>query len=138
MAHFTDSRYPLGLVIDKSRRLLMDPQQMWDTQWGTADACKHGVDAAIERAGVSIADVDYLCVHQGTAWLQGVVGQFIGAPAAKSAEVFREFGYLAAVAIPANLYIGEQQGRLLRDDLVLMTGGGTGQTYGAAVLRWGK
>lgn len=137
-AHFTDSRYPMGLVIDGSRRLLMDPQQMWDTQWGTADACKRSVDVVLDRAGIAIGEIDYLCVHQGTVWLQDVVRTFIGAADAKSVEVFRQFGYLAAVAIPANLYIGEQQGRLLRDDLVLVTGGGTGQTYGAAVLRWGK
>ncbi len=138
-SHFTDGRYPMSLVmtLEGARRLVMDPQQLWDTHWGSADACKRSIDVALERAGIAVADVDYLCVHQGTAWLQDAIGRFIGT-SAKSAEVFRDFGYLAAAAVPANLYIGEQRGQILRDDLVLMTGGGTGQTYGAAVLRWGR
>ena len=137
-AHFTDGRFPMSLVLDATRRLVADPQQLWDAQLGTADVCKEAVDVVLARTDLTVADIDYLCAFQGTAWLHGAVASHLGANHAKSVEVFRRFGYLSAAGITASLYIGEQQGQLVRDDLVVMTGGGTGQTFGAAALRWGK
>ena len=139
-AHFTDGRFPESLVLalDGPRRLVVDPHQLWEAQLTTADVCKDSVDHALASAKLAVADIDFLCVFQGTAWLQGAIAAHVGANHAKSVEVFRRFGYLSGAAITASLYIGDQQGRLMRDDLVVMTGGGTGQTYGAAVLRWGN
>ncbi len=140
LAHFTDGRYPMSLVLalDGPRRLVANAQQLWDAQLGTADVCKASVDVALQRAGLQVTDIDYLCAFQGTAWLQRAIANHVGAQEAKSTDVFQRFGYLSAAAIAASLYIGEQQGQLLSDDLVVLTGGGTGQTYGAAVLRWGN
>jgi 3-oxoacyl-[acyl-carrier-protein] synthase III len=39
--------------------------------------------------------------------------------------------------IPAALFEAQQEGELADGDLVVLSGGGTGMTYGAAVLRWG-
>ena len=136
LVHYTDGRYPRSLVLERGQ-LVADAKQLSEAQLGTADVCKEASDAALERAGQKIAEVDYLCAFQGTAWLHDAVAMHLGLREAKHVDVFRRFGYLSAAAIAASLYIGDQQGRLLRDDLVLMNGGGTGQTYGAAVLRWG-
>jgi 3-oxoacyl-[acyl-carrier-protein] synthase-3 len=140
-AHFTDGRYPRSLVLAHSRggpQLVPEPRQLWEAQIRTADVCKDAVDCALGRASMSVADIDFLCAFQGTGWLHRAVAAHVGATAAGSSEVFRDFGYLSAAAITASLYIGQQTGRLVSDDVVLLTGGGTGMTYGAAVLRWGS
>lgn len=140
-AHFTDGKYPRSLVLayrDGTKQLVAAPAELWSAQIQTADVCKHAVEVALDRAGKTIADIDVLCAFQGTAWLHRAIARHLGAEHARSADVFRRFGYLSAAALTASLYIGEQEGRILRDDLVVLTGGGTGMTYGAAVLRWGN
>lgn len=136
-AHYTDGRYPDSLVLDGDR-LVVHPQQLAEAQIQIADVCKRAVDTALARSGYGISDVGFLGVFQGTAWLHRAVATHLGASHARSVEVFRRFGYLSAAAVSACLYIGQDAGRLLRDDVVVLTGGGTGMTYGAAVLRWGK
>lgn len=139
-AHFTDGRYPRSLVLSHASgrpELVPEPRELWDAQIQTADVCKDAVELALARAGKTVADIDFLCAFQGTAWLHHAVAAHLGATAAKSSDVFRKFGYLSAAAIAASLYIGEHAGQLVRDDLVVLTGGGTGMTYGAAVLSWG-
>ena len=137
LAHYTDGRYPKSLVLDGDQ-LIPDPKQLFDAQIQTADVCKESVDAVLERANLTIGDIDFLGVFQGTAWLHRAVAEHIGATGAKWVPVFPSLGYLSAAAVPASLYIGQQSGRLLCDDVVVLTGGGTGMTYGAAVLHWGK
>ena len=137
LAHYTDGRYPKSLVLDGDR-LIADAQQLFDAQVQTADVCKESVDAVLVRAGLTIDDIDFLDVFQGTAWLHRAVAEHIRLTRARSVEVFPRLGYLSAAAVPASLYIGQQAGLLFCDDVVLLTGGGTGMTYGAAVLQWGK
>jgi 3-oxoacyl-[acyl-carrier-protein] synthase-3 len=136
LTHYTDGRFPRSLVRERGQ-LSVDPQQLWSAQLTAVDACSEASTAALERAGLAVAGVDFLSVFQGTAWLHDEIAAHLGVTRAKSVEVFRRFGYLSAAAVAASLYIGAESGRLVRDDLVLLTGGGTGQTYGAAVLRWG-
>jgi len=147
-AHFTDGRYPDGLVMsvpggcwfDQGRPLIhnKNPAQMREVFLSTADVCKDGIDAVLAKTAHTIDDVDFLCVFQGTPWLREVVHDYIGATGCRSVELFSQFGYMAAAMIPANLYLAEQQGVLRDDDLVVLTGGGTGVTYGATLLRWGR
>jgi 3-oxoacyl-[acyl-carrier-protein] synthase-3 len=140
MTHFTDGRYSRSLVltVDGTKQLIANPVELWAAQIQTADVCRDSAELALHRAGYSVADVDYLCAFQGTAWLERAIATHMGATHARTSEVFRRFGYLSAAGVTAALYIGEHDGRLVGDDLVVMTGGGTGMTYGAAVLRWGK
>jgi 3-oxoacyl-[acyl-carrier-protein] synthase-3 len=140
-AHFTDGRYPRSLVLayrDGRKQLVAEPAELWTAQIQTADVCKHAVDVALQRAGYTVPEIDFLCAFQGTAWLHHAIAAHLGAQGAKSSDVFRRFGYLSAAALTASLYIGVRERRLVRDDLVVLTGGGTGMTYGAAVLRWGN
>jgi 3-oxoacyl-[acyl-carrier-protein] synthase III len=147
LAHYTEGRYARSLIMSvpggrwfdegRVRVHIGDLQQLLDAHLRIADACKESIDAALARSGARLSEIDFLCVYEGTSWLQRAVRDHIGARHAKLVEIFPRFGYLSSATVPAALYVAEQEGLLVPDDLVVLTGGGTGQTYGAAVLRWG-
>src|SRR6188472_4561353 len=85
-----------------------------------------------------MSDIDFMCVAQGTPWLRRVLHEYLGVGDTKSVEIFTRFGYLSSAMMPAALHFAEQEGQLVDGDLVVLTSGGTGMTYGAAVLRWGR
>lgn len=115
-----------------------DPAQMREVFLQTADACKTSVDATLARAGHTPADVDVLCMYQGTPWLRRVVQDYAGLSRARSIETFARTGYICSALVPAGLYFALAEGQLRDDDLVVATGGGTGMTYGATAMRWGR
>jgi 3-oxoacyl-[acyl-carrier-protein] synthase III len=144
--HHTDGRYPRGLIASapggrwydgRARMHVADPGQLFEAQLRIADVCASSIRAALEKSGHALADVDHLCVFQGKAWIPQVVHEHlgIGRPAPPS-SVFRRFAYLSSAMIPAALFGAQEEGSLTDGDLVVLCGGGTGMTYGAAVLRW--
>ena len=144
---FTDGRYPksvIGSVPGKTwyddgraRMHVADWDQMNQVFLATAEVCKLSIDAVLARAARTPRDVDYLCIYQGTPWLNRVVQDYAGLAHARSHDTFAELGYLSAAMLPANLYLARQRGLLQDGDRVVLTGGGTGMTYGATLLRWG-
>ncbi len=146
--HYTDGRFPNSLVMSvpggtwmdagRARMHVADPLQMRDVFLSTADVCKQSVDDLLAKIGLAVSDIGYLCVYQGTAWLRRVVHDYLGIGEVRSVETFSRYGYLSAAMIPVNLAAAEAEGELHDDALVVLTGGGTGMTYGAAALRWGR
>lgn len=146
--HHTDGRYPRSLIMsvrdgrwfDRGdvRVHVADPSQLRDAHLQIADTCASSATAALAKAGYSIRDVAFLCVFQGTPWLQRVVYEHMGVEHVTPFSIFERFAYMSSVTIPATLFLAEQEGRLGAGDLVVITGGGTGMTYGATVLRWGQ
>jgi 3-oxoacyl-[acyl-carrier-protein] synthase-3 len=122
----------------RPRMHVAEPAQLRDVFLATADVCKQSVEAVLATTGHTVADIDFLCVYQGTPWLRGVVHEYLRVGEVKSVETFTQLGYLSAAMIPVNLFVAESEHELGDDDLVVLTGGGTGMTYGAAVLRWGR
>jgi 3-oxoacyl-[acyl-carrier-protein] synthase III len=145
--HFADGRTPKTVIAsvpgkawwDEGRAYIhvADEDQMRTVFLSTADACKRSVDAAVAKAGVRLDQIGVLAAHEGTPWLRQVVREYVGLDHARSVDSFSTTGYIASALIPANLRLAQDQGILGDDDLVVLTGGGTGMTYGATVIRWG-
>lgn len=145
--HLTDSRHPRTLVAavpgghwyDDGRPVLHvpDPQQTTEMFLGTADRFKASVDAVLDKARCRASDVDFLCIHQGAAWIRTVAQDYTGLAAARSIEVFARTAYVFALSQPITLALAERDGQLGDGDLVVVTGGGPGSTYGATLVRWG-
>src|SRR6185503_15658964 len=146
--HHTDGRYPRSLVMSvrdgrwfdpgELRVHVADPAQLREAHLQIADTCANSAAEALARAGAALRDVGFLCVFQGTPWLQRVVYEHMGVEHLTPFSIFERFAYMSSVTIPATLLLAEQEGRLGVGDLVVITGGGTGMTYGATVLRWGR
>jgi 3-oxoacyl-[acyl-carrier-protein] synthase-3 len=147
-AHFTDGNYPRTLIMSVPGRTwysdgaawmhVADPAQMAEVFLQTADVCKESVDAVLASTGLSARDIDFLCVYQGTPWLRSVVQAYLGLEHCRSFETFEQYGYLSSAMIPVNLALASRSGALHDGDTVLLTGGGTGMTFGAAIVRWGR
>jgi 3-oxoacyl-[acyl-carrier-protein] synthase-3 len=103
----------------------------------TVDVCTESIDDVLRRAGIASADVDFLCMHQGTAWLKRAVQEHAGLAHVRTIETFHATAHLHAALVPSDLVAAERSGMIVADDVVLIVGGGTGMAYGATLLRWG-
>jgi len=148
MSQFTDGRFPQTLVLgipgrtwyDEGRAVLYiaDAAATQRVFLETADACRESVDAVLMASHTKPEQVDFFGMHQGAAWLRGVVQAHLGLAAARSIDTFPETAYLFASTIPMNLAAASERGLLGAGDRVLLVGGGPGMTYGATLMRWGR
>ncbi len=146
--HHTDGTNCDALVLGKQDR-------RW---WEDGEITLRSLDRAhtrgmlmtlVDRAGIAIAetlgtarlsarDVGFYACHQGTAWLTRVTQQQAGLEAAATVATFPQFGNLSSANIPLILAIGEREG-MLRDDAVVVTfSGGVGETWSSLCFRWGR
>jgi 3-oxoacyl-[acyl-carrier-protein] synthase III len=94
------------------------------------------VRAALEANGLGTADVDLLIAHQANLRINEMVGQQLGLGADKVYNNIERFGNTTAATIPIAIDECVQSGRLKRGDLLVLTGFGSGFTWGSAVIRW--
>ena len=115
-----------------------DPPMAQAIILGSIDRSREVIPAALKKAGVTAEDVDFYACHQGVPWLRSITQQFVGMERARWVDTFASFGSLSAANIGLVLSLGQRE-RMLRDgDLVAMFSGGTGETYSALVMRWGR
>jgi 3-oxoacyl-[acyl-carrier-protein] synthase-3 len=147
LTHYTEGGSADGLIMTvpggrwydpgTPRAHIANPGPLFDAQLLIADTCERAIRDALDRAGHALDDVDAVFAYQGTPWLPQVVYDQLALARAPVGEVFAHLGYLSSAALPAALWAAERDGDLVDDDLVVLVGGGTGMTYGAAVVRWG-
>jgi len=89
--------------------------------------------ALLERAGLSIRDVDWVVPHSGTAGIQATLIKSLEVPAEKVLSNFDSVGNVSSAAIPVALAQFVASGRIKPGDLVLSPTTGTGW-YAAALL----
>jgi 3-oxoacyl-[acyl-carrier-protein] synthase-3 len=146
--HFADGRYPSTVIasvpggtwFDEGRAVIhvADPAGLRAVFVQTADLCKESVEAALASSRISPSDVRFFCAHQGTKWLSGIAQEHAGLRDAASIDTFARTGYVFSASIPLSLRMAVDEGRLAPTDVVVLFAGGTGMTYGATVLEWGR
>ncbi len=104
----------------------------------TVDRCVEVVEHVLATADVPAASVDFFAAHQGTSWLRALAQQQSGLTHARTVDLFTHIGYVFAASLPLVLDAGVRDGSLRDGDLAMIFGGGTGITYGATLLRWGR
>jgi 3-oxoacyl-[acyl-carrier-protein] synthase III len=92
----------------------------------------------LERAGVSVADVQWFAPHQANVRIIDAAGNRLGIPAERTLVNIDRYGNTSAASIPLVLAEAADAGRLADGDLVLLSGFGAGLTWGSALLRWGR
>lgn len=146
-SHRTDGRRPRTLVAttragrwyDGTPQLMVpDPQSAMRVFLDTVPQATVVVGEALQRAGCTPDQIGFFAIHQGTSWLRRLVQEATGLERARTIDLYPELGYVFAVSIPLVLDRAVREGALADSELVVLMGGGTGMTYGAAVLRWGR
>ncbi len=93
---------------------------------------------AVGEAGLELDDIDLFVYHQANSRILKSVGDRIDLPAAKVADYIGGYGNTSAGTIPIALAEAQAAGRLKDGDRVLIGAFGSGLTWGATVIQWGR
>jgi 3-oxoacyl-[acyl-carrier-protein] synthase-3 len=93
-------------------------------------------DAALEKAGLSARDIDWIVPHQANIRIIQGTAKKMGIPMDHVIVTVQDHGNTSAASIPLALSVGVADGKIRRGDIVLSEAIGGGLAWGAVVLRW--
>jgi 3-oxoacyl-[acyl-carrier-protein] synthase-3 len=93
-------------------------------------------DAALAKAGVTAAELDWLVPHQANLRIIRGTAAKMGLPMERVIVTVQDHGNTSAASIPLALSVAHARGRIRRGDLVLTEAIGGGLAWGAVLLRW--
>lgn len=91
---------------------------------------------AITKAGLKCSDIDLLIPHQANIRILMAVAKRLGLPEEKIFLNIEKYGNISAASTAIALVEASQEGRIKKDDNVLLVAFGGGLTYGAALIKW--
>jgi 3-oxoacyl-[acyl-carrier-protein] synthase III len=94
------------------------------------------VRTALDAHGLAVSDIDLLVAHQANLRINQMVASELGIPADRVYNNIQRFGNTTAATIPICLDECVQTGLLEEGDLLVLTGFGSGFTWGSAIMRW--
>ena len=89
----------------------------------------------LEIAGMQASDVDWLIPHQANIRIMKSTAKKLGVPLEKMVVTVDQHGNTSAASIPLALDLAVRDGRVKKDDVVMMEGVGGGFTWGAVLVR---
>jgi 3-oxoacyl-[acyl-carrier-protein] synthase-3 len=92
---------------------------------------------AVERAGLTLDDIDLFVYHQANGRIIRAVGQRLELPGEKVADYVAGLANTSAASIPLTLSKLREDGRLRAGQRVLVAAIGAGFTWGAGIVEWG-
>jgi 3-oxoacyl-[acyl-carrier-protein] synthase-3 len=93
------------------------------------------VMAAVERAGIELADIDWFIPHQANQRILDGVAKRLGIEPSRVISTVAEHANTSAASIPLALAQGVADGRVKPGQMLLLEAMGGGLTWGAAVVR---
>jgi 3-oxoacyl-[acyl-carrier-protein] synthase-3 len=92
--------------------------------------------AVLEQCGSSVDEVDVYVPHQANVRIIDHATKKLGIPSERVVINVDRYGNTSSGSIPLALAEAQEDGRLRRGSLLLMTGMGAGLTWGSALMRW--
>ncbi len=92
--------------------------------------------AALEKAGLSTGDLSLLIPHQANLRISEAVQRSLGLRDDQVYNNIMHYGNTTAATIPIALDECLRNGRINREDIVVLTAFGSGFLWGSAVIRW--
>jgi 3-oxoacyl-[acyl-carrier-protein] synthase-3 len=115
-----------------------DPAAMKERLDATSlDNFVRAAEGALQRSGARLADVDYLCGIHMKPSMHAALLSALGLEPAKAAYL-DDTGHMSGVDPLLALDRAARQDKLADGDLVLLLAAGTGYTWAAGVIRWGR
>ncbi|NJP37602.1 beta-ketoacyl-ACP synthase III [Alkalicoccus luteus] len=93
---------------------------------------------AVESAGLTKEDVDFLVPHQANIRIMESARQRLDLPEEKMSKTVDRYGNTSSASVPLSLKYELDQGNIKDGDLVVLVGFGAGLVWGSVALRWGK
>lgn len=94
------------------------------------------VKKSLEKAGLTIQDIDLFISHQNINPLVGNWVKMISIPPEKTHLTYSKYGNMSAANIFVNLDEAVRTNRIKDGDLILFAGQGAGFSVGSIVMRW--
>ncbi|WP_253905725.1 ketoacyl-ACP synthase III [Arthrobacter sp. H5] len=91
----------------------------------------------MEKAGLSVSDVDHVVPHQANIRIINSILNHTGLTQDQLVTNIHKYGNTASASIPIALAEALDDGRITAGDLVMLAGFGAGMTWGSVLLRWG-
>lgn len=91
---------------------------------------------ALDKAGLSSADVDWIVPHQANLRIISATAQRMQVPMDRVVLTVQDHGNTSAASIPLALSVGKARGQIKRGDLLVTEAIGGGLAWGSVVLRW--
>ena len=93
--------------------------------------------AALDRAGLSLDEIDLFVYHQANARITRAVGERLGLDPGRVVDCIERYGNSSAATLPLALVEAERDGRLRPGAKVVLGAFGGGFTWGGGVIEWG-
>lgn len=136
----SDGRYRDMLYVDggvsttgTSGKLRMQGNQLFRQ---AVEKLASTAETALERAGLSSADVDWIVPHQANLRIITATAQRMDVPMERVVVTLQDHGNTSAASIPLALSVGVARGQIKPGDLIVTEAIGGGLAWGAVVLRW--
>lgn len=95
------------------------------------------IEEAVTRSGAALSDVAFLIITHMKPSFHHEILQALGLRPDQSLYL-EDYGHMQSVDQPLGLKAAAERGLLHDGDLVVLAGAGTGYTWSATALRWGK
>ncbi|MFG6563669.1 beta-ketoacyl-ACP synthase III [Sulfitobacter sp. 1A13421] len=93
-------------------------------------------NTAMDRAGVSAEDVDWIVPHQANIRIIQGTAKKLSLPMERVVVTVQDHGNTSAASIPLALSVGRERGQINKGDLIVTEAIGGGLAWGSVVLRW--
>ena len=93
-------------------------------------------NTAMDRAGVSAEDVDWIVPHQANIRIIQGTAKKLNLSMDNVVVTVQDHGNTSAASIPLALSVGQERGQIKKGDLLVTEAIGGGLAWGAVVLRW--
>jgi 3-oxoacyl-[acyl-carrier-protein] synthase-3 len=94
--------------------------------------------AACEAAGVALSDVDLYVYHQANTRILASLAERLSLDPAKVVDAIAHLGNTSSASVPLALEQARREGRLRPGMRVLLAAAGSGFTWGACLIEWGR
>ena len=96
----------------------------------------NGVVEALEKAQLSVEDIDLFVLHQANVRIIEAVAKRLHADIERFPMNLEQVGNISSATIPVLLDELNREGKLHRGDKIVLSGFGAGLTYGACIFVW--
>ena len=109
--------------------------QKQDAIVSQADFARFGNGSSADQAGIAVSEIDWFVPHQANQRILSAVAERLGLDQHKVISTVADHGNTSAASVPLALAAAIDDGRVKRNDLILIEAIGGGLTWGSALIR---
>jgi 3-oxoacyl-[acyl-carrier-protein] synthase-3 len=121
-------------ISHEERKLRMDGPEVYRHAVKRMTEVTH---AAVERAGLTLEEIDLFVYHQANGRITRALGERLGVSTERVVDCIEMLGNSSAATLPLGLAFAQREGRLKPGARVALGAFGAGFTWGGGVIEWG-